>query len=1083
MTDQLEIIHKSGDIRFYALDASKGLTNIGRHPENDVVLDSPTVDAFHAVLDHRQKPYQLMLLSAWGNPRVGGQSVPSQSTLTIMPWDTVEIDGYALMVVEGNTTPTIPTSPPAYTHTPLPEKSTAPPQPFFQTVPAQPAAVPLPAPLVPNLNPGPTSTLPVPMAANVGNATLPGDRTDEQILVQFQTKAGAIDPEQKSLLAFSVEVNQTASFDVIVKNGGSLVATFQVSVQGLPPGWMSVSPGMINLNEAQSASMQVNIIPPRTAEALAGVHNFAVIVASPEYRNHYHITNGQINIKPFHEFSLGELSPKEQSISFTKRIGQFTIPIANKGNGAEVFHISVEDNERGCHFEFDKPNEAPQSRALETTIPVNTSADITARVIPMKRQFIGFSGRTYNYTVTVTTPQSLQAPRSLLGQVKTSPFIGPIPIILFGLLLVGLIVWFSMPGVKIFTATGPSSDLMVDALSGNTLFVKAGETVTLNWEAAPFFTDLRLVNQDTKEVVSEIGQSDEPRGRTVLSPTVNTKYQLEATTWLSKIYPGFTALAVIPVSVAPVKPRWISYTGGKLNILRGQNVVYTWKVEYAETVFLVTLVNNVETRTPVPADQVGQGSLTLTPNDNTTYYLTAHNRYTSEQGEVTPEQLLVSVLDPTTTPPPDPVIVRFDVQPDVIIAGESVRVDWSVTGIVAGGTVHLNGTEQAPNGSQEFFPTENTVFTLVAKNGDKQDTQSKTVRVNPAPSPTPTAAPPIIKLFAASPNPVVAGAASGGTTKLTWSISGNVTSIKLSGPNRDMPLTEKEGSFSVAVTEESLFVLTAYNGDASAVASVTVGVLAATPTPLPPPTLLVTVTSVEQPASRVTALQTSTVPGGSIQTYAVVQGTSLAINWSSVGATSVIYNGIPGHPATGSLVVPVFTRNAYTSVVAVNATTAYTVYLDLLVVSPEPPPPPYDLSATFISSSTVNVTWLYTASALSTIQYFRVHKRLPTGQVTSTDVPFTLPDPIPDPMAFAWQDMNATTCAEYYVTAVYYTAGGQLEQTRGGPVWGVCPTALTYAPPQQSVLSSLPAHFGWGALPIHEEIYQLRRGMRLYLPH
>ena len=65
--NQLEIIGPGGQIEFYELDPGKGVTNIGRHPENDVVIDSPTVALFYAVLDHRKKPYHLMVLGASGN--------------------------------------------------------------------------------------------------------------------------------------------------------------------------------------------------------------------------------------------------------------------------------------------------------------------------------------------------------------------------------------------------------------------------------------------------------------------------------------------------------------------------------------------------------------------------------------------------------------------------------------------------------------------------------------------------------------------------------------------------------------------------------------------------------------------------------------------------------------------------------------------------------------------------------------------------------------------------------------------------------------------------------------------------------
>lgn len=48
MSDQLEVISPSGDILFYALDATHGITNIGRNPANDVVLQDDAIADFAA---------------------------------------------------------------------------------------------------------------------------------------------------------------------------------------------------------------------------------------------------------------------------------------------------------------------------------------------------------------------------------------------------------------------------------------------------------------------------------------------------------------------------------------------------------------------------------------------------------------------------------------------------------------------------------------------------------------------------------------------------------------------------------------------------------------------------------------------------------------------------------------------------------------------------------------------------------------------------------------------------------------------------------------------------------------------------
>src|SRR6266542_1572654 len=98
----LEIISPSGDVRFLNLDPSKGIINIGRHPENDLVLDSPRVGPFHAVLDIRQKPYRIVSLGADGDLTMSGQPLAANAPLLLNLWDTFQLCGYSFILYEGD---------------------------------------------------------------------------------------------------------------------------------------------------------------------------------------------------------------------------------------------------------------------------------------------------------------------------------------------------------------------------------------------------------------------------------------------------------------------------------------------------------------------------------------------------------------------------------------------------------------------------------------------------------------------------------------------------------------------------------------------------------------------------------------------------------------------------------------------------------------------------------------------------------------------------------------------------------------------------------------------------------------------
>ena len=98
--DQLEIVNPDGSLSFHDLDPAKGTTNIGSDPENDIVIAGPQVAAFLAMIDHRDKPYQIMILDQDGRVSLDGQPLKPNQGYDLHGWSTVEINGYSLVLTE-----------------------------------------------------------------------------------------------------------------------------------------------------------------------------------------------------------------------------------------------------------------------------------------------------------------------------------------------------------------------------------------------------------------------------------------------------------------------------------------------------------------------------------------------------------------------------------------------------------------------------------------------------------------------------------------------------------------------------------------------------------------------------------------------------------------------------------------------------------------------------------------------------------------------------------------------------------------------------------------------------------------------
>jgi pSer/pThr/pTyr-binding forkhead associated (FHA) protein len=256
---QIEIISPDGDTQFLDLDPAKGVANIGRHPDNDIVIDSPGVAAFHAVLDHRQKPYHIMLLAEEGDIRLKGQRLAANVFQPLEDWDTIEIDGYAIILLEGEGAPVRPV--------PVPPPPLAP----------APVGVEVPVPDMPDL---------APEGLAAAAAAAP-DHIDPLILTDISAREWVVD------------VDQTISFQVSVTNGGDIVAAFDLRLEGIDADWVSITSPHFNLYEGAHANIAITVTPPRMSSSLAGVHPLAVVVTSPNYPGRFSRLRATLSIYPY----------------------------------------------------------------------------------------------------------------------------------------------------------------------------------------------------------------------------------------------------------------------------------------------------------------------------------------------------------------------------------------------------------------------------------------------------------------------------------------------------------------------------------------------------------------------------------------------------------------------------------------------------------------------------------------------------------------------------------------------------------------------------------------------------------------
>ena len=101
--------------------------------------------------------------------------------------------------------------------------------------------------------------------------SLPPDHLDDYITTEISQREWIVD------------CGQTATATVTIGNGGDLVATFVVQVDGLDPSWVELNPPSVNLFEGEQAQVTISITPPRHSSSRAGTRYLSILVSSPNY--------------------------------------------------------------------------------------------------------------------------------------------------------------------------------------------------------------------------------------------------------------------------------------------------------------------------------------------------------------------------------------------------------------------------------------------------------------------------------------------------------------------------------------------------------------------------------------------------------------------------------------------------------------------------------------------------------------------------------------------------------------------------------------------------------------------------------
>jgi hypothetical protein len=223
-----------------------------------------------------------------------------------------------------------------------------------------------------------------------------------------------------------VDPGGETSFDISVRNTGTIVDEFSFEIRGDPAPWAQVEPAVLRLFPGAEGIVTVRFHPPRTPTTRAGLTPFGVKVISKEDPEGTIVEEGTLEIGEFADNTI-EMIPRTSRGSMG---ASHDIYIDNRGNQRLSTTIDATDPDENLQFRISPPS---------TTVDAGNATRVRVRAQPKKR-FLRGQPKTHPFKVIVQPEgeQALQADGTMLQEPLLPKWLLPALIALAALAL----LWF-----------------------------------------------------------------------------------------------------------------------------------------------------------------------------------------------------------------------------------------------------------------------------------------------------------------------------------------------------------------------------------------------------------------------------------------------------------------------------------------------------------------------------------------------------------------------------------------------------------------------------------------------------------------
>jgi hypothetical protein len=244
-----------------------------------------------------------------------------------------------------------------------------------------------------------------------------------------------------------------ATLTVTVRNTGTVVDQFEMTVLGDAAAWSTAEPDVLPLFPDAEGTVTIRFAPPRSPSLAAGAVSFGIRAGSHEDPAGSAVEEGTITVAPFTE-TFAELVPRT---SHGSRSGTHELAVDNRGNVRLNATIEAIDPDQNVAFDVRPPG---------LVVEPGTAGISTVRVLPGKKFWRG-PARTRPFKLGVASGPD-QAPIMLDGSMIQEALLPrwfiPALLALLGALLLAAILWFTVlqPSIK-STAENAANDALVAA--------------------------------------------------------------------------------------------------------------------------------------------------------------------------------------------------------------------------------------------------------------------------------------------------------------------------------------------------------------------------------------------------------------------------------------------------------------------------------------------------------------------------------------------------------------------------------------------------------------------------------------------